>query len=434
MHRRRSATTYQELVWYTNRGNLDANWVLATTHVVEGPLDRVALQRSFSTLVNAHSVLRTAYREVDGALHQVIASADAAPLDLEYADLAPLEEPQWDAEIVRIRNALVSALDLVAGHVLRAQLARLAPDRHALVLVFHHVAADVQSLDAFMRRLFEIYADDLSGKPIRENPPFQFIDVTEAFVRWSETPARQAVAAAWRERFHDVVPVEVAGDLPRAAVDSRRDAALHGIIADPMHVPRVAIVSNDVRTAVSELARVEQTTPRTVYLAALIRLLHRETGQTDICIEAATDLRRAHPKFEHVQGMLLSWMPYRVNVAGCATLRELVRRTEQVVAEADEHVLIDDYYRLVPHTVRRVVFNYVPATASPPIVVDKLQIVPRRQPFTRWYRPWDLQVNLFETPGAPLSLWSGNENIFTLPTLVALQQSYLDLLLTETRP
>ena len=146
-----------------------------------------------------------------------------------------------------------------------------------------------------------------------------------------------------------------------------------------MHPPIRAPVPDGAHAVVSELVRVEHTSPRTVYLAALILLLHRRTGQADICIEAAVNTRPKHPGFERVQGLFLTWMLCRIDVSGCTTLREVVRKTEDAVAAADRHFIIDDYYRLVPHTVRRVVFNYVSALEPEPVIDNLRLVVPKAQ-------------------------------------------------------
>ena len=216
------ATTQQEMFYYTERSDPDANCSLSLARIIEGPLDRDALRRSLTTLANAHTILRTAYREIDGRLHQVIGDSQ---LELDYADRSTLAESQWDAELARIKDDLTSRFDLARGEVVKAQLARLAIDRHLLVLVVHHIATDIQSLRAFYRRLFELYVADVSGQPACEDPAFQFLDVAEALAQWSQTAAGHASSSAyWRDRLRDVVPVEVPGDLPRADVDRRRDS------------------------------------------------------------------------------------------------------------------------------------------------------------------------------------------------------------------
>jgi myxalamid-type nonribosomal peptide synthetase MxaA len=428
------ATIHQQLFWYAQRRDPDANLWLSYTLVVEGPLDRDALLRSLTTLVGAHAILRTTYREVDGVLRLYAASDDVAPpFDVHYADLSPLLESQWDPELLHARLDLAAGLDLDRGSVLRARLVRLAPDRHALVLVGHHIAIEVRSFVAFIRRLFTIYAADATGATMHEDPPrLQFVDFAVALEQWSETPTGRAASAYWRDRVRGVVPVELPVDYPRVDLDHQREVAPLGIAGDPMHEPSRVEVSERARTSVSELARSEGTTSRTVYLAALVWLLKQQTGQTDICIEALSGMAVLHPALHELDGMLSTWSFCRVNVAGCATLRDVIRRTETADAEARAHPIIDDYYRVIPHTVRRVVFNYAAPVAELDASVGELRIVPRRLPTQRWKRPWDLHVNLFETTKLPISMWTASETLFRRETVVTLQQRYLDLLVSET--
>ncbi len=414
---------------------------MSVAHILRGTddhvLDREALRRSLLALVAANGVYRTAIREAQGELRQLVLPPDEAPpFDLEMVDCSPLPETEWNAEVSRTVDELVGrGFDLERGRVIWARLTELAPERHALVVVFHHAALDHGSSLVFFHRLFELYAAARRGAPLPEQESLQHVDVTDALTRWAQTPTGKAQSAYWRERLGTAPPTRLPLDLPRDAVDARRAATRRGIVADLQHPPDLVTLDHDVREAVTRVARKYRVSIYGVYLAGLYWLLHEETGQTDLCIESTMDMRVQHADFAKVLGPLTSWTVLRADLSGCASFGEAVPRAGQAVAEAKQNGVIEDYYRTAAHTVRRVVFNYVPTRwLGQPMPGEAEGLVVQRVPlpFPRWKRPWDLHLTLIDAHDARL-IWTGNEKLFQKATVFALLEKYLQVLETGTR-
>lgn len=399
--------------------------------VIEGPLEHARLAHVLASLVASHEVFRTVFRDEGGVLHQVVLPlADAPPFELELADRSAVaaDPDTWNAEIRRTLEELVGrGFDLVRGRLLWARLVKLAPERHAFVVVFHHVVIDAASTFTFFRRLFTTYAD--RSVDTVEPPALQYVDVAEAFARFATTPTGEAQAAYWREHVKGAQPVSLPVDLPREPVDARRSAGRRGVATDPMHPVQYATLPAELREAITRVARKQRVTIYGVYAAALFWLLHQETGQTDLCIETTSDLRSGHAAFEDVQGILVVWTLLRADLAGCTSFHDVLPRAGRAVAEAKRNGLIADYYGLVPHPLRRVVFNYVPLRwfEPEPRTYPGLHIEQRRQAFPRWKRPWDLHLTLLDGDNAVIA-WTGNENLFRRETVVALLTKYLAIL------
>ena len=399
--------------------------------VIEGALDHPRLARVMASLVASHEVFRTVFREEDGVLRQVVLPlAEALPFELELVDRSAFaaEPYTWNAEIRRTLEELVGrGFDLVGGRTLWSRLVKLAPDRHALVVVFHHVVIDAASTFTFFRRLFTTYAD--RSIDAVEPPALQYVDVAEAFAKFAATPTGKAQAAYWRENVKGARAVSLPVDLPREPVDARRSAGRRGVATDPMHPVQYAILPADLRESITRVARKQRVTIYGVYAAALFWLLHQETGQTDLCIETTSDLRSGHAALEDVQGILVVWTLLRADLSGCTSFHDALPRAGGAVADAKRNGLIENYYGIVPHPLRRVVFNYVPMRwfAPEPKTYPDLRIEQRRQAFPRWKRPWDLHLTLLDGDDAVIA-WTGNENLFRRETVAALLTKYLAIL------
>ena len=81
------------------------------------------------------------------------------------------------------RTAVDKPFDLVRGPLLRAQLLKLAPDEHALLLTVHHVVCDGCSLNILIQQLGERYSALTKGGAHQERPtvePLPFSDFVQA--------------------------------------------------------------------------------------------------------------------------------------------------------------------------------------------------------------------------------------------------------------
>ncbi|HVK84822.1 MAG TPA: condensation domain-containing protein [Kofleriaceae bacterium] len=417
----------QEYFWYMVQHDPDPTaYYSPAALVIEGPLDVTLLKSALGAFFADHSVYRTALTETDGVLQQVVLDVADPRSELEVIELPLLPEAEWAAELTRSVEELVARdFDLARGHVLWSRLIHISPERNLLVFVAHHAAIDASSFGQLLPWLFAQYERMRAGTALLPRP-LQYLDFSEALQRWQDTPDGVAAAAYWKKQLHDAPPVEIPCDLPRADVDREREAAPLSIATSLMHVPVYHDVPEDVRAAVARVSAEDNVTSYIVYLASLVWLLHRETGQTDISVEATFSLRPAHKAFESIQGPLTTWTLLRTKVAGCATLREAIRRVRQVVGESQENGPISDYYRLVPHTLRRAIFNYVPLpkfSATEKIAAD-LTAVHQRLPFARWKRPWDLHITLLDAPARAMLVWTGNEQLFTRDALVKLFERF----------
>lgn len=426
---RARARPTQEYFWYMEQQDPDpAAYYSPAGIVIHGPLDVDVLRRALRMLFVDHSIFRTGYVEVDGTLQQVVVDADART-ELEVIE-RPLPESAWDAELGGSVDELIGrGFDLPNGHVLWSRLIQVAPERHLLVFLAHHIAGDAASFAAIVPWLFAQYERLRTGVALPP-PPLQYIDFSESLERWRTTADGEAAAQYWTEKLRGAPAVHIPCDLPRDEVDRTRDATPFGISTSTMHRPVYYDLPEAVRAAVARVCTEDNVTTYVVYLAALVWLLHRETGQTDISIETSFNLRHAHKAFEPIQGPTSMWTVLRTDVAGCNTLREAIRRARIVVGESQENGPIFDYYRAVPHGLRRAIFNYVPVPKAAPTVeaAPGITIVTKRLPFARWKRPWDLHLTLVDAPAQTTLVWTGNEGLFTRDALVGLFDRFSALL------
>lgn len=436
------AVVFQEYFHYANRVDPDPTaYTVPFSYRLDGPLDRAALAASIELVSRRHSIYRTAFREIDGELHQfVVPEHQVVPFKLEISDRSHVGDGPLETEwMTAVRELQAKGFDLDRGQCFNARLVVLAPQRHILVIVLHHIVWDIHTLRKLPLEIFDLYGRIMNHLPIEE-PPLHHIDYVHALDEWTASPIGVEQREYWRSQLRDTCAVKLPFDAPSDEVTARRDAAPYGILAEPMHHPVLVVeVRADLKAAVIRTADEAGTTPDVVYLAALGWTLHHVTGrQEDICVETTftpwveySDLE-AHKLLEQMQGPIETWSMTRFDLSGQPTFGDVLRRTKQTVADGRDNGIIFDYYKLIPPRSRTVSFQNHGSTV-PPLAFGK-EVAPGlwghgiRPPLPAWKRPWDLHLSLLNFPKQTSLMWAGSERLFRRETIVGLSERYLALL------
>ncbi|HEY4055606.1 MAG TPA: amino acid adenylation domain-containing protein [Kofleriaceae bacterium] len=427
------ATSTQEYFWYLDRDDHDpSSYYVGRPRLLNGPLDVAAMAQSFRETAAAHSIYRTAYREQNGTLMQRVL-ADA-PNELEIVDMSSVPEDQRTDAIKQAAAAQIArGYDLSAGEgILRGTLVRFSDDHHALIPVVHHIATDGASLPKLNAQLLDNYVRIVQGGAAPETG-LQYIDFAHARARWATARAGQTNEAYWKYYVRGAPAVELEGDFPRAPIDAHRDAVPRGLTADLSHLPHLIELPADVYARVLEAARAQRTSPYVIFLSAIAWLLRERSGQDDLAVQTAYSPRAEDRLLESIHGAVSCWTITRMQLAGAARMSDAIDKVRTAVATVQDHGAPYDYYGIVPHRLRRVVFNYVAelgATSAPGPAPEYAGI--RTSPFPPpppiWKRTWDLHLTLNDSGSAAQLAWTGFSQLFERETLGALLARYVEIL------
>jgi acyl carrier protein len=294
---------------------------------LRGSLQCEALERALLTLVQRHEALRTTFISVDAEPMQVVHAAETVSLPLPVVDLADIPTGEREAELGRRATDVAKRpFDLEHDLPLRVQLFALADADHALLLVFHHIASDGQSMVIFYRELGACYEAFANGaQPVLPELPVQFAD----FAAWQRdylvADVRRKLADYWTKQMAAAPALlELNLDFPRPAMSSHRgDTAVRRF-------------PNELVLALRQLGRRNRVTLFMTLLAGLETVLVRHTGRTDIVLGTPSSGRDI-AETDGTIGFFVNTLALRSDLSGDPTVAELLARIRDVTLTALEY-------------------------------------------------------------------------------------------------
>ncbi|MBE7159883.1 MAG: amino acid adenylation domain-containing protein, partial [Williamsia herbipolensis] len=310
----------QHRIWLLAHGDpTDGSYNIPFRVRFVGPLDVDALGAAVDDVVARHEPLRTVFPvDADGPRQQI--------LDPPTGVLRVIAELD-DAEFASRGFDLVHEIPIRAALVPEPS----RPDRHRLVVVVHHVAADGLSLAPLAADLAAAYAarhDDRA--PQHAAPPVQYADVAIWQRRRlgdlddpDSLAARQA--GFWRDQLRGL-PAET--DLPvdraRPAAGSGRGGRVRVELGAATH-RRLATIA-----AESEVGMF-------MVVHALVAVLLRRLAREDDVVVGTPVGGRDDPALDALVGMFVNTVTLRVPVSKHASFRSIVERCRAVDVAALDH-------------------------------------------------------------------------------------------------
>jgi len=283
----------QKALWFLQRLRPEATaWNIAAAARVRGRLDSDRLRRAFERLTERHDALRLSFHETpDGPVQRLAPPQTPSRLDFR--------EAEWEEDC--LQEEAERPFDLERDPLLRVRLLRTGED-DVILLVIHHLVADLGSLAVIVRELGLLYEGTLL------DPPAPSVERRPAERHWEY----------WRKRLAGELPVcELPADRPRPAVRSFRGGT---------------------RTRRIGLALLELPAGRVFpfLVAGLDVLLHRASGQTDLLVGSPMSGRLA-PELASTVGYLVNPVVLRSDLSGSPTFGQLLKQVRGIVLGALRH-------------------------------------------------------------------------------------------------
>ncbi|WP_167538389.1 amino acid adenylation domain-containing protein [Streptomyces albofaciens] len=305
----------QRRLWFFNRfAGPNAVYNMSFAVRLSGPLVTEHLRAALGDVLDRHESLRTTVTELDGEPYQHIGAGNELPF--RTVTTSEAEVPAL------LADAAAHAFDLATELPVRGLLLETAPERHVLLILLHHIAADGWSLAPLARDLSTAYRARVAGEaPQWAEPPVQYADYT----LWQRDLDLHDGIAYWKEALHgapEVLPLPL--DHARPPVSAHRGETVDFTLDSGLHARLV------------QLARSTGTSLFMVLHAAVAVLLSRLGSGEDIPIGTPVAGRHDDALHEAV-GCFVNTVVLRTDLSGTPTFAEVLERVRSTDLDAFAH-------------------------------------------------------------------------------------------------
>ncbi|WP_394618970.1 MupA/Atu3671 family FMN-dependent luciferase-like monooxygenase [Lentzea sp. JNUCC 0626] len=304
---RRALTPAEQRIWFMDQLRPGSGLYHEPKLVrLDGELDAGRFREAVLHVVERHPALRTVFLAEDGVPYKEVRPDPL--VEWTFGEAVGLDERSaiagMAAEAARVR------FDLATGPLLRVAVLRIAPDRHLVHVLAHHIVFDSASTGVLLREI----AAHLQGAPLPQPVPAPAVD-------------HGGDVEHWRELLEGSRPLRLPADFPASAEPTGEGAAVTRAFLTTPRNPEL------------------KATPFMVVLAAVSAVLGRHAGETDVVVGTAISSRP--PGARDAIGLFLDLVPLRVDTSG--TFRELLDRVVAGTLAAFEHrgVPFDELVRAV---------------------------------------------------------------------------------------
>lgn len=316
----------QQRLWIVDRmeqGAAQSN--VSAPFVLEGKLDKAAMQQAIDTIINRHEVLRSVYREKDNeCCQEVLELFDAS---IPEVDLSNLDQEAFDQKVREMaRDEALTPFDLEHDVMLRVTLLKFREDRHVALFSMHHIASDGWSVGVFIKEFNVLYSAFSQGM---ENPlpdlDVQYSDYAHWQREWMQGSVYENELNYWTNHLEDAPPVHsLPLDKPRAAKPT--------IIGEKVK----RTLSSTALKKLNDLCKAEGVTLfmalQTLYALALSKF----SRKGDIVMGTPV-AGRMHQNAEPLIGFFLNNLVLRSNLADNPTFSGLLARNKKTILDSFEN-------------------------------------------------------------------------------------------------
>lgn len=242
---------------------------------LKGILDVEILEKSFTKVLERHEVLRSTFKEMNGALQLYVHPPKPFSLEVLVANGDGDEERKADASRI-ITDVTSQVFDLEIAPPFRCVLVKLSNEEHALAVSTHHIISDGWSMGILVNEIMNTYDALAQNRP--ESLPilsYQFADYAAWHREWLDSSSGQASVDFWRTYLTGLQP---ALNVPLPADQPRQSEANF-----PVRRTNV-MVDAQTQGAIRSMAKSTKTSVHTVFLAGFLKAFQSVSSAADLPI------------------------------------------------------------------------------------------------------------------------------------------------------
>jgi amino acid adenylation domain-containing protein len=321
---------------------------MSTAVDLQGPIDLLLLERSFSMLIERHEILSTFFREDgSGTVLQFIDPSLATTFRIHYTDLRATTDAQQYLNDLLLKD-FQTPFNLDRSPLIRVSLFHTGDRSYTLSLIIHHIISDGWSMRVLVNDLLTIYRS--GGAHELPELYIQYKDFADWQKKLLNTEQLEGQREFWLQQLAGELPqLQLPQDNTRPKLKSYQGKTI------------VKRLQRRITDGLKELCLKEHTTLFTGLMAAVNTLLHRYTAQSDIIIGSAVSARE-DTVLEYQLGLYVNTIAIRTMVAEDDSFTTLLSKVHNTILESFKHQLypFDEVVRALgvrPDTGRNPIFD-----------------------------------------------------------------------------
>ncbi|MEG4292485.1 amino acid adenylation domain-containing protein [Microcoleus sp. C2C3] len=411
----------QQRMWFLYQLDKESPFYNESLQVrIVGKLSVTALEQSINEIIRRHEALRTSFPVREGIPFQAIASA--VTINIPVIDLQGLAE----ASVQQIVTQEVrKPFDLDNIPLLRATLLRQEVESHLLILTMHHIITDGWSMGIFFKELEVLYHTFTKGQPNHlPELTIQYADFAVWQRKWLIKEVQEKQLEYWKQQLADAPPLlELPTDYPRPPVQTFSGATKKFQIEEHL---------------TSQLLILSQKSGVTLFmtlLAAFGILLHRYSGQDDICI-GSPFANRNRQEIDPLIGCFVNTLVLRTQIEENPSFSQFLQQVRSVVWNAHAHQDVP-FEQVVEALQPERSLGYNPLFqvmfvlenfSLDTLELPDISLTPEM--LERGTSQFDLSLSIWQTQKGLIGSWEYNSDLFEADTIARMTLHFQTLLET----
>ncbi|KAF7767744.1 hypothetical protein PCIT_a3832 [Pseudoalteromonas citrea] len=292
----------QQRLWFIDQmQGSSAEYNMPAAFIVEGDLKPSLVEKTLSTIVARHEILRTVYSEKEAL--QI--TRKETEFKLTLADLSHLTDEAQNIALQRlIVEDVEKPFDLQSDLMIRASYVSLTAGKGILLFNMHHIVSDGWSIEVLTKEFYTLYKAFAEGKesPLPELE-IQYKDFAYWQREWLQGDVLELQLAYWEQQLNELPSVHsLRLDLPRPEVKQYAGEKVSS------NLPA------STAQAISKLSQEHQLTPFMLLHSALALVLSRHSNNSDIVIGTPV-ANRMQEELEPLIGFFVNTLVLRIDTA-----------------------------------------------------------------------------------------------------------------------
>jgi len=308
------ASYAQKRMWFLDQFEPNSPYYnIPLSFILRGRINLEKLKMSFYEIIRRHESLRTTFGMENGECIQIVSSIGNVDINVQKLVLGNSENVDEYLKNYADKEAK-KPFNLTTGPLLRINIIVVSENEIAVYITMHHIISDGWSVGILFNEIITIYKSYVKEleSPLDELE-IQYVDYSEWQRERFESGELVSQLSYWKNNFENLPPiVTIPPDFIRPNVYSNKGSSV------------TKDFSKELTGGIKRIAAKNGVTEFMFLLCAFKVLLHKYTGESDICIGTPI-ANRLNKASEKIIGLFINTLVLRTDLSENQTFENILK-------------------------------------------------------------------------------------------------------------